>query len=85
MKNYHAMSTAAAIAAMLTPSQAQDYHSGCDGSGYDTYPIRSVYREHREQAVPTAYSTMMQHYYDHVLSDPKPEPTPQTIIIIRER
>jgi hypothetical protein len=84
MKNYYAMSTMAAVAAMLTPSHAQDHRPGCDGSGYDTYPIRSAYREQREQAVPTAYSTMMQHYYDQVWSDPKPEPTPQ-VIIIRER
>ena len=43
--------------------------------------LSTTYRDQRHQAIPTAYSTMLQHYYDSIWSEPvKPQ-----IIIIRER
>jgi hypothetical protein len=84
--NYKAASYGLAVAALLgQPLKADDYLEGCRGSGYDPYPrLYSVRPEQREQSVPTAYSTMMQHYYDAVWSEPKPQPTPQ-VIVIHER
>ena len=36
----------------------------------------------RTEAVPTAYSSMMKHYYDSVWADPTPQPQ---VIIIHDR
>jgi len=82
--NYKAASYAAAVCALLGHTlKADEYQYGCRGNSCDPYSLHSVYPTEREQSTPTAYSTMMQHYYDAVWSDPKPQPTPQVIIIER--
>lgn len=71
-----------AVLAMTGSAIAQDYY----GSRYeydrpycaDPY-IRSYdcYQQ-REQAIPTAYSTQMQHFYDRIWSEPQ---QPKVIVI----
>jgi len=80
--NYKAASYGLAVAALLGhPLKADDYLEGCRERRYDPYSLYSVYPEQREQSVPTAYSTMMQHYYDAIWSEPKSYPTTQVIVI----
>jgi len=77
--NYKAASYGLAVAALLgqLPIKADDYLD-CRREVYNPY---AIYTEERDQSTPTAYSTMMQHYYDAIWADSKPQPTPQVIII----
>jgi hypothetical protein len=74
------------LIALLLASPAMAYYSDvvypCDNVNlYRPFEGRCAYPEiERQQAVPTAYSTQMQHYYDSIWSEPS---KPQVIVIER--
>jgi hypothetical protein len=69
------------LLAILGTAQAQDFVTPDYMHGNHYIEPYSPPCETRYQAIPTAYSTAMQHYYDSVWSEPKPSPTPIVIII----
>jgi hypothetical protein len=68
---------------LITPAMAyNDINYPCDNVYVRNYPQEVLLDRpyQREQAVPTAYSTQMQHYYDSIWSEPR---QPQVIVIER--